>query len=46
MNTRRFSIRAGLAVAAAAALITGAAWRGLAAGSDTCTGCSPPRHRP
>jgi Do/DeqQ family serine protease len=31
MNTRRFSVRAGLAVAAAAALITGAAWRGLAA---------------
>jgi S1-C subfamily serine protease len=31
MNTRRFSVRAGLAVAAAAALITGAAWRGLSA---------------
>src|SRR5215831_7181118 len=32
MNTRRFSIRAVLAAAAAAALISGAAWRGLAAG--------------
>jgi serine protease Do len=31
MNTRRFSLRAGLAVAAAAALISGAAWRGMAA---------------
>src|SRR5882672_10053262 len=31
MNSRRFSVRAGLAVAAAAALITGAAWRGMAA---------------
>src|SRR5438093_8994740 len=37
MDTRRFSVRAGLAVAAAAALITGAAWRGLAA-----TSASPP----
>ena len=33
MNTRRFSIRAAVAAAAAAALISGAAWRGLAAGS-------------
>jgi serine protease Do len=32
MNTRRFSIRAALAAVAAAALISGAAWRGLAAG--------------
>jgi len=32
MNTRRFSIRAGLAAVAAAALISGVAWRGLAAG--------------
>src|SRR5215467_4536339 len=31
MNTRRFSIRAAFAAAAAAALISGAAWRGLAA---------------
>jgi serine protease Do len=31
MNTRRFSLRAGLAVAAAAALISGAAWRDMAA---------------
>jgi Do/DeqQ family serine protease len=31
MNTRRFSLRAGLAVAAAAALLSGAAWRGMAA---------------
>src|SRR5215470_16739678 len=33
MNTRRFSIRAAFAAVAAAALISGAAWRGLAAGS-------------
>jgi len=33
MNTRRFSIRTAFAAAAAAALISGAAWRGLAAGS-------------
>src|SRR5215467_1459808 len=33
MNTRRFSMRAAFAAAAAAALISGAAWRGLAAGS-------------
>ena len=32
MNTRRFSIRAALAAVAGAALISGAAWRGLAAG--------------
>src|SRR5215472_9214033 len=32
MNTRRFSTRAAFAAAAAAALISGAAWRGLAAG--------------
>jgi Do/DeqQ family serine protease len=32
MNTRRFSIRAALAAVAAAALISGAAWRGFAAG--------------
>jgi Do/DeqQ family serine protease len=31
MNSKRFRIRAGLAAAAAAALISGAAWRGLAA---------------
>jgi serine protease Do len=31
MNTRRFSIRAALAAVAGAALISGAAWRGLAA---------------
>ena len=31
MDTRRFRIRAGLAVAAAAVLISGAAWRGLSA---------------
>src|SRR4051812_35901445 len=31
MNTRRFRIRAGLAAAAATALISGAAWHGLAA---------------
>jgi len=31
MNNRRFRIRAGLAAAAAAVLISGAAWRGLAA---------------
>ena len=29
MNNRRFRIRAGLAAAAAAVLISGAAWRGL-----------------
>ena len=33
MNTRRFSIRAALAAVAGAALISGAAWRGLAATS-------------
>jgi len=37
MDTRRFSVRAGLAVAAAAALITGAAWRGLAAAPTLAT---------
>jgi len=31
MNTKRFRIQAGVAAAAAAALISGAAWRGLAA---------------
>src|SRR5689334_6285821 len=31
MDTRRFSVRAGLAAFAAAALIGGAAWRGMAA---------------
>ena len=31
MNTRRFSLRAALAAVAAAALISGVAWRGLAA---------------
>jgi Do/DeqQ family serine protease len=31
MNNRRFSVRTGLAAAAVAALISGAAWRGLAA---------------
>jgi serine protease Do len=31
MNTRRFSVRAALAAVAAAALISGVAWRGLAA---------------
>src|SRR6516165_7780429 len=31
MNTKRFRIQAGLAAAAAAALISGAAWHGLAA---------------
>src|SRR5215467_10080396 len=32
MDTRRFNIRAAIGAVAAAALISGAAWRGLAAG--------------
>src|SRR5215472_10634043 len=41
MNTRRFSIRAAFAAAAAAALISGAAWRGLAAGPPAPAVASP-----
>ncbi len=38
MNTRRFGIRAGLAGLAAALLISGAAWHGLSASTQTTAG--------
>ena len=41
MDTRRFRIRAGLAAAAAAVLISGAAWRGLAASQPLAPGPQP-----
>ena len=41
MDTRRFRIRAGLAVAAAAVLISGAAWRGLAASQPSALSPAP-----
>src|SRR5438034_6675186 len=41
MDTTRFRIRAGLAAAAATVLISGAAWRGLAATQPSAPGSQP-----
>ena len=41
MNTKRFSLRAGLAAGAAAILISGAAWHGLAATSTAALAATP-----
>ena len=41
MDTRRFRVRAGLAVATAAVLISGAAWRGLSASQPSAVSLPP-----